>query len=108
MPTKRVPLRRSRQPPISLEALEVWRQLRAIERQGATRRLHDEYQRLGRQLCGLVGVDWMLMIWPTDAKSAIVPRNLRHRPLQAEEYRRAYAARCALLAAEVEADRTQP
>jgi hypothetical protein len=56
----------------------------------------------------LVGVDWMLMIWPTDAKSAIVPRNLRHRPLQAEEYRRAYAARCALLAAEVEADRPQP
>jgi hypothetical protein len=45
------------------------------------------------------------MIWPMDTKSATVPANLRHSPLQAEEYQRAYAARCALIEADAAADR---
>jgi hypothetical protein len=102
MATKRTPLRRDHHPPISAEALATWRRLGELKRQGATR--GDEYRMLGKRLCGLIGLDWCSMMWPTDAKSAKVPASLLNRPLQAEAYRAAWAARCALLEAEAAAE----
>jgi hypothetical protein len=103
MPTKRRPLSRSRKPSISAEALACWRQIRALERRGATKTA--EYSDLGKRLAILCGLDWCSMQWPSTAKSPTLPANLRGRELQAQSYREAYAARCALLAAEAAADR---
>jgi hypothetical protein len=102
MPTKRQPLQRKLKPHITPQALAVWRELRRLERAGATK--GAEYSDLGKRLCGLVGCDWMTMQWPSTATSATLPAYLQGRELQAEAWRQARAARVAL----EQADREQP
>jgi hypothetical protein len=98
MGTKRRALRREHRPPVSAEALQIWRRCRELERQGAAG--SAEYGDLAKKLCGLVGLFWGTMQWPTDCKSATLPAYLRGRELQTVDYWAAYRARLALIEAE--------
>jgi hypothetical protein len=109
--TKRQILDRRRRPEISPEAVRLWRLCCEIERQGtAAERWEDdrrpgrrgEYLGAGKALCIATGLDWTIMIWPSDARSPTVPANLRHRHEHAAAYRAAWAVRCALEAADRE------
>jgi hypothetical protein len=92
---------------VSDEALRLWRSCLVLERQGAPKRFRAEYSDLGKRLAIECNLDWCSMMWPTTVKSAKLPTYLRHRhrDLQAEAYRQAYAARLALIEAEAAADR---
>jgi hypothetical protein len=103
MPSKRTPRHRDRHPKVTPEALRIWLRCRELERQGATK--GAEYSDLGKRLAILCGLDWCSMMWPTTVTSATLPSNLLGRDLQAQSYREAYAARCALIAAEAAARR---
>jgi hypothetical protein len=113
MPAKRRTLDRQRRPPISPEAVRLWKLCLEIEVERATERWETdrppgrrrEYLDVHRALATACGLDWCSCIGPTDAKSATLPASLRHRDLQAEAYRAAYRARLALIEAEAAADR---
>src|SRR5262245_43891287 len=104
MGTKRKPRHRDYRPPISAEASAVWKRLRELERQGTKR--GDEYAMLGKRLCGLVGLSWPDMWWPTDnVASPTPPPRLRDRPSwQRDAYMAAHRARLALEQAEAAAE----
>jgi hypothetical protein len=57
--------KRDYRPPISAEALAVWRQCRELERQGR----HAELSLAGKRLCVLLGHSWLSMQWPTTVSS---------------------------------------
>jgi hypothetical protein len=101
MTTKRTPRRHEYNPPISAEALAVWRQLQSVKHRG------DEWNRLDMRLCTLTGLWWGDCISPLDAKSPTVPESYRHRELRAEAYRAAHRVYLALIAAEA-ADQEPP
>ena len=118
MPAKRVVLDRRSRPQVSPETIALFRRCEALRplyiqcvRGGKCKSVDPgahcpecaEFLTAEKTLATACGLNWCDCIGPTDAKSPVVPANLRQRPLQAEAYRQAFAARCALIEADAAA-----
>jgi hypothetical protein len=101
MSNKRTPVR-SYRPPISAEALALWRECCELERQGN----EDALATVGKRLTIACGFDWPSMCWPTRVKCESPPLHIaRSADDLAICWRDAWRMRLALIEADAAADR---
>ena len=75
MSNKRTPQRDYR-PPVSPEAVALWRQCCQLEREGR----EDDLLAAGKRLTVTLGLDWCSMCWPTRVKRETPPPHIARNP----------------------------
>lgn len=111
MSTKRRPIRRSMRAKITPEVIELWQRLREINR---VKRWRERWEDEGghrrefldgtKRLATLLGLWWGDYVLPLDATTAQPPDYIRRNSDHSQQWRVAWAWRCAL----IEAAKEQP
>jgi hypothetical protein len=96
MATKRRTLDRSRRPPITHRAIELWH---------ICQRERDPYSAAAKELAVETGCDWASMCWPTTVTRERPPWHIARNQALRPDWERAWRLRLALIAAAAEVDR---